>query len=89
MCLVDYDAMRLEDRVDVSGCPSRVISQSHRCAAYDINIRDDTAAHQAITEPSERILDSSSVEERIAFTHATSSSCGATKTPRLRNAAGA
>src|ERR1039457_7537650 len=52
-------------------------------------VRNDAAAHQTITEPTEGILNRSAVKQRIALGHATSSSCGATYTPRRLNAAGA
>src|ERR1039457_3418994 len=52
-------------------------------------VRNDAAAHQTITEPTEGILNRSAVKQGIGLGHATSSSCGASYTPRRLNAAGA
>jgi hypothetical protein len=81
--------VRLEHRIDGSRRPARVIGQCHGRTTEDVYVRNDAAAHQTITEPTEGILNRSAVKQRIGLGHATSSSCGATYTPRRLNAAGA
>jgi hypothetical protein len=62
--------------------------QCHRGAAEDVDVGDDTAPRQSITEPAEGILDCATIQQRPWPGHATSS-WAETKTPRRRNAAGA
>jgi hypothetical protein len=75
--------------VDVACRSAGVVGQGHRRAAEDMKVGDDPAPGQPAAEASEGVLDSGSVEQRIAGAHATSSSWEATYTPSRRNAAGA
>jgi hypothetical protein len=66
--------MWLENSVDVTGRPPRVIRQRHRRTAEDVQIRDDPTTGQSITQPSESVLNRSPIEEWVSVAHATPSS---------------
>src|SRR5206468_3797204 len=87
--LFEHDAVGLEDGIDVAGRPAGVVGECHGGAAKDVDICDDAAALETIAQPLESVLNRGPIEQRVRYGHATSSSCGATYTPRRRNAAGA
>jgi hypothetical protein len=85
-----YDhAVRLKLCIDVAGRSPRVIGESHRRTAEDVNVGDQAAPGQPIAEPTERLGDRPSIEEWVVRAHATCNSSTATNTPRRRDAAGA
>jgi hypothetical protein len=81
--------MRFEHRIDVTCGSSGIVGQRHRGTAEDVDIGNDAASSQSITEVAESLLDRSTVEERSSVAHATSSSWAETNTPLRRKAAGA
>jgi hypothetical protein len=80
--------MRFEDCIDIAGRTACVIGHCHRRATNYIEIGDHAPSRQPLPQPSKGLLDLLAAKQRFAR-HATSNSCGATKTPRRRNAAGA
>lgn len=66
--------MRLKDSIDIASRPTGVISQRHRCATEDVEIRDNAAAGQPVTEPTEGMLDGRPIKQWIIGAHATPNS---------------
>ena len=87
--LLNDDTVLLKHRVDVASRSAGIVCQCHRRAAENVDVRDHATALQLVAEAPEGVLDGVPVEQRIVCAHATFNSCGATKTPRRRNAAGA
>jgi hypothetical protein len=54
--------VRNEQRVDVTSHAGGVVGERHRCPADDEHVGDDTPAHQAVTESSERSFELFPVE---------------------------
>lgn len=87
--LLQNNAMRLKDSVNVTCRPAPVIGHRHSRAADHIDIGYDTSRDKLVTKQAERFLNRRSVKKRTSLAPATSSSSGATYTPRRRKAAGA
>lgn len=86
--LFQNNAMRLEDSVNITCRPAPTIGHRHSRATDHINVGYDAARDKLVTKQPERFLDRRPVKKRASLAHATSSSSGATYTPRRRNAAG-
>src|SRR5580692_3234746 len=80
--LLQDDAMRNEQGVDVTGHAGGVIGERHGCPADDEHVGDYAPAHQAIPQGSERSFELFSVEQDAPWVgHAASRSAAARYTP--------
>ncbi|WP_327041670.1 hypothetical protein OG400_33025 [Micromonospora ureilytica] len=75
---VEHDAVRLEDSIDVPGRAARVVGQSHRCPAKDVDIRNHAPLSKPVAQPVEGIFDRSTVQQWVIGAHATFNSWAAT-----------
>src|SRR5262249_11683588 len=81
--------MGFEDRIDVACGPPCIIGKSHGRSPDDVHVRRHATAGKSIAKPPEGLFDCRTIQHRRGLGHATSSSCGATNTPRRRKATGA
>ena len=67
-----HDAVRLEQRINVTGSPPGVVGKGHGGAAEYVEVRDHAASGEALAEAAESILEGRPVEQRRRITHAAS-----------------
>jgi hypothetical protein len=64
--------VRLEERIDVTSGPARVISKGHRRTAEHVEVCHHTAPGKPVAKPAEGLLKGRAVEERRGIGHAAS-----------------
>ncbi len=66
------NAVGLEEGVDVTGGPARVVGKSHRGATEHVEVCDHAAPGKPVAEAAECLLDARAVEQRRGTAHAAS-----------------
>lgn len=85
--LVQDRAMRFEHRIDIARGPARVIGHRPGGAPDDVDVRSESSPDEAVSESAKGEFQSGPIQQRCP--HATLSSYGAMKIPRLRKVAAA
>lgn len=67
-----HDAVRLEQRVNVTGSAPGIVGEGHGRAAEHVEVRDYPAPCQPLAEAAKCMLYASPVEQRRGVTHAAS-----------------
>jgi len=67
-----HNAVRLEQRVNVTGSPPGIVGEGHRSATEHIQVGDHAALGKPVAETAKGILDARPVEQRRGIAHAAS-----------------
>jgi hypothetical protein len=62
----------LEEGIDVTGCPARVVRKGHRSTAEHVEVCHHAAPGKPVAKTAERLLDARAVEQRRGIAHAAS-----------------
>jgi len=71
-CFLKDDAMRLEQGIDVTGGPARVVRKGHRSTAEHVEVSHHAASCKPVAEAAESVFDARAVEEGRRIAHAAS-----------------